>query len=123
MPADWVVPVPSGLTLFDVMAIGTAGSTAALSVVDMERDGLTPAQGPVIVTGATGGVGSIAVDILAALIQGHRADRQGRSARIPAVARRVGRPVRNGLQMGTKPLERAVWAGAVIRSAARCSRG
>src|SRR5262245_43799014 len=61
VPADWVVPVPSGLSLFDAMAIGTAGFTAALSVVDMERNGLAPSNGPVIVTGATGGVGSIAV--------------------------------------------------------------
>src|SRR6185503_4173812 len=55
VPADWVVPVPPGLTTFDVMAIGTAGFTAALSVVHLERNGLQPANGPVIVTGATGG--------------------------------------------------------------------
>ena len=48
VPGDWVVPLPAGLTLFDAMAIGTAGFTAALSVVDMERNGLTPAGGPVI---------------------------------------------------------------------------
>ena len=66
VPADWVVPVPPGLSPFDAMAIGTAGFTAALSVVEMERNGLTPGQGPVIVTGATGGVGSIAVQMLAA---------------------------------------------------------
>src|SRR5207248_8645833 len=54
VPADWVVPVPRGLTLFDVMAIGTAGFTAGLSVIRMEQNGLKPDAGPVIVTGATG---------------------------------------------------------------------
>src|SRR5436190_24329159 len=66
VPGEWVVPLPSALTLFDAMAIGTAGFTAALSIVDMERNGLAPVGGPVIVTGATGGVGSVAVQILAA---------------------------------------------------------
>jgi NADPH:quinone reductase and related Zn-dependent oxidoreductases len=66
VPADWVVPVPGGLTLSDVMAIGTAGFTAALSVAGLERNGAAPANGPVIVTGATGGVGSMAVQLLAA---------------------------------------------------------
>ena len=65
VPADWLVPVPSGLTLRDTMVIGTAGYTAALSVVALEERGLTPADGPVLVTGATGGVGSTAVGILA----------------------------------------------------------
>src|SRR5262249_35073594 len=66
VPGDWVVPLPNGLTPFDAMAIGTAGFTAALSVVEMERNGLVAASGPVIVTGATGGVGSVAVQCLAA---------------------------------------------------------
>src|SRR6476661_6016453 len=66
VPADWVVPVPQGLSLFDAMAIGTAGFTAALSLVEMERNGLAPGNGPVVVTGATGGVGSIAIQCLAA---------------------------------------------------------
>src|SRR6266545_3866363 len=59
VPSEWVVPLPTNLTLFEAMAIGTAGFTAALSVVEMERNGLAPENGPVIVTGATGGVGSI----------------------------------------------------------------
>jgi len=66
LPADWLVPLPEGLTLHQAMALGTAGYTAALGVVRMEHDGLAPGNGPVIVTGSTGGVGSIAVDILAA---------------------------------------------------------
>ncbi len=67
MPADWVVPMPKGMTLFEAMALGTAGYTAGLAVVRMEQNGLKPANGPVVVTGATGGVGSIAIDILSGL--------------------------------------------------------
>ena len=67
VPAQWVVGLPAGLTLFEAMALGTAGFTAALGVVRMEENGLRPGNGPVIVTGATGGVGSLAVDILARL--------------------------------------------------------
>src|SRR5215208_6241569 len=61
-PADWVVPLPSGLSLFDAMALGTAGYTAGLVVERMEQVGLKQGTGPVIVSGATGGVGSVAVD-------------------------------------------------------------
>src|SRR5215207_7803261 len=66
VPGDWVVPLPAGLTLREAMVYGTAGFTAALSVVRLERSGLRPGNGPVTVTGATGGVGSLAVGILAA---------------------------------------------------------
>jgi len=68
VPADWVVPLPDGLSARDAMALGTAGFTAALSVVRLEENGLSAsdAGGPVLVLGATGGVGSIAVAILAA---------------------------------------------------------
>src|SRR5574343_1866347 len=65
VPGDWVVPLPAGLSLFDAMALGTAGFTAALAVVRMEENHLRPGMGPVIVTGATGGVGSLALDMLA----------------------------------------------------------
>jgi acrylyl-CoA reductase (NADPH) len=67
VPADWVVPLPDGLTARDAMAIGTAGFTAALSVIRLQDHGIVPDAGPVLVTGATGGVGSVAVDILAGL--------------------------------------------------------
>lgn len=67
VPADWVVPLPNGLSLKEAMLFGTAGFTAALSIQRLEDNGLTPSSGPVIVTGATGGVGSIAVSILAKL--------------------------------------------------------
>src|SRR5579884_4504736 len=63
--ADWVVPLPNGLSLKEAMAFGTAGFEAALAVHQLEKMGLTPQNGPVLVTGATGGVGSIAVSMLA----------------------------------------------------------
>ncbi len=65
LPAAWVVPKPAGLSLREAMIIGTAGFTAGISVVKLEHNGLTRGQGPVLVTGASGGVGSVAVDILA----------------------------------------------------------
>ena len=67
VPADWIVPLPDGLTMKEAMIIGTAGFTAALSVLRLEENNLTPGQGSVLVTGATGGVGSFAVSILSKL--------------------------------------------------------
>ncbi|UIJ71651.1 MDR family oxidoreductase [Aurantimonas sp. HBX-1] len=64
---DWLVPLPERFTAMDAMAIGTAGYTAMLSVLALERAGMTPERGPVVVTGAAGGVGSIAVALLAGL--------------------------------------------------------
>src|SRR5919199_483657 len=65
VPADWVVPLPDGMSAREAMALGTAGFTAALSVVRLEEHGVRPGDGPVLVLGATGGVGSTAVAILA----------------------------------------------------------
>ncbi len=62
---DWLVPLPAGLSAAEAMAIGTAGYTAMLCVLALERHGMTPAQGPALVTGAAGGVGSIAIALLA----------------------------------------------------------
>jgi NADPH2:quinone reductase len=62
---DWVIPMPPGLDEFKAMAIGTAGFTAALAIEQMERNGQAPGAGPIAVTGASGGVGSIAIDMLA----------------------------------------------------------
>jgi putative YhdH/YhfP family quinone oxidoreductase len=67
VPADWIVPLPSGLTLRDTMIYGTAGFTAAQCVAAIVARGIEPNRGPVVVTGSTGGVGSIAVAILAKL--------------------------------------------------------
>ncbi len=64
LPAGWVVPLPVGLSAREAMVIGTAGFTAALSVARLEARGLTPSSGPVLVTGASGGVGRMAVSIL-----------------------------------------------------------
>ena len=114
VPPEWVVPLPNGLTLFDTMAIGTAGFTAALSIVEMERNGLTPSSGPVIVTGATGGVGSIAVQCLAA--RGYDVTALTGKPQQENFLRSLGARqvlVRETLQMGTRPLEKATWAGAV----------
>jgi acrylyl-CoA reductase (NADPH) len=69
VPAEWVVPMPAGLDARTAMLVGTAGYTAALSVAALEQHGLTPGDGPVLVTGASGGVGSMAVGMLAA--RGH----------------------------------------------------
>jgi NADPH2:quinone reductase len=114
VPADWVVPVPSGLDLFEAMAIGTAGFTAALSIVQMERNGLTPASGAVIVTGATGGVGSMAVASLAVL--GYKVTALTGKDSEHDYLRSLGAAdvlSRASVQMGTRPLEKSLWAGAV----------
>jgi acrylyl-CoA reductase (NADPH) len=114
VPASWVVAVPEGLSLLDVMAIGTAGFTAALSLVELERNGLTPSTGPVIVTGATGGVGSMAVQILAA--RGYKVTAlTGKDAEHEYLRALGAGDVlsRHTLQMGTRPMEKATWAGAV----------
>jgi acrylyl-CoA reductase (NADPH) len=65
VPAEWIMKLPDGLTAREAMVVGTGGFTSALSIVALEKWGLTPADGPVLVTGATGGVGSMAVSMLA----------------------------------------------------------
>lgn len=67
IPAQWIVPLPKGLSLKEAMVIGTAGFTAALSVQKLEENGIHPEKGKILVTGATGGVGSFAVSILSTL--------------------------------------------------------
>jgi acrylyl-CoA reductase (NADPH) len=114
VPADWVVPIPPGLTALDVMALGTAGFTAAMSVADLERNGLTPAGGPVLVTGATGGVGSMAVQCLNAL--GYRVTALTGKDSEHDYLRSIGAAEvlpRSAVQPSAKPIEKATWAGAV----------
>ena len=114
VPVDWVVPVPPGLTLFETMALGTAGFTAGLSVLRLERIGLRPHGGPVVVTGATGGVGSVAVSALARL--GYDVTAITGKDEAHVFLRELGaREVlsRATLDMGTRPLEKARWAGAI----------
>ncbi len=114
VPADWVVPLPAGLSLFEAMALGTAGYTAGLGIHLMEHDGLRPEGGKVLVNGATGGVASIAIDLLAG--RGYEVSALTGKMTEEAYLRQLGATEvldRNGLEMGTKPLERALWAGAV----------
>lgn len=112
---DWVVKLPQGLSLFESMALGTAGFTAALGVVRMEACGLAPGGGPVIVTGATGGVGGLAIDMMA-----------GRGYEVVALTGKASeRDYLTGLGASAirlrdeidfdkaRPLEGAEWAGAV----------
>ena len=115
VPGDWVVPLPEGLSLFDAMALGTAGFTAALAIVRMEENRLRPANGPVVVTGATGGVGSLAVDMLAKLGY-HVVALTGKAAEADYL-RGLGAAevmLRQGIDLAKiRPLDRARWAGAV----------
>lgn len=115
IPAGWVVAMPKGLDLFDAMALGTAGFTAALAVERMEHEGLKPANGPVIVTGATGGVGSIAVDILSAC--GYRVVALTGKEAESDYLKGIGAAevmLRRSLDLSRiKPLDKATWAGAV----------
>jgi acrylyl-CoA reductase (NADPH) len=115
IPAAWAVKLPKGMTLWDAMAFGTAGYTAGLAIARMELNGLKPANGPVVVDGATGGVGSIAIAALAGL--GY------------AVTALTGKEAESGWlkQLGAteillrqsldltkiRPLDKATWAGAV----------
>jgi acrylyl-CoA reductase (NADPH) len=117
VPADWVVPLPDGLSARDAMALGTAGFTAALSVVRLEAHGLSPdsARGPVLVLGASGGVGSVAVGILAARgYEVHAATGKADQAEfLRALGARevLGREETSGDPQG--PLEKQRWAGVV----------
>ena len=111
--ADWVVPLPKGLTLFDAMALGTAGYTAGLAIELAEKNDLDPKQGNVLINGATGGVASLLIDMLSKI--GYR------------VVAMTGKPAEEGYlkslgaaevldrgkqEFGTRPLERMLWAGA-----------
>lgn len=112
--ADWLVPLPAGMSLHDAMAIGTAGFTAALAIQRMEDNGLRPANGPVAVSGASGGLGSIAVDILSGLGYDVTAI-TGKSSAHDFLTDLGATTIldRTTLEMGKRPLERSQWAGAV----------
>jgi len=115
VPAAWAVPIPKGMSLFDAMALGTAGYTAALALVRMETNGLAPANGPVVVSGATGGVGSIAIDMLSRLGYAVTA-LTGKESESDYLRKLGAREVmaRKSLDLSKiKPLDRATWAGAV----------
>jgi acrylyl-CoA reductase (NADPH) len=115
LPAGWVVPLPKGMTAREAMAIGTAGFTAALGVERMEHMGLRPENGPVLVTGASGGVGSVAVQILAA--RGYRVVASTGSTAAHEYLRRLGAAEiidrAETSAASDRPLEKTRWAGAV----------
>lgn len=114
VPSKWLVPLPEGLSLREAMVLGTAGFTAALSLWRMEANGQTPELGPVVVTGATGGVGSLAIDILTrAGYEAHAIS--GKLDRFDWL-RQLGATQcisRKELYWGENPLESAHWAGAI----------
>jgi putative YhdH/YhfP family quinone oxidoreductase len=115
LPAGWAVKIPKGMTLWEAMALGTAGFTAGLGIVRMEANGLKPANGPVIVSGATGGVGSIAIAALARL--GYRVVALTGKAGEADYLKRIGAAevkLRSELDLAKiRPLGSATWAGAV----------
>ena len=114
LSGDWVIPLPHGVSTLDAMKLGTAGFTAALAIHRMEQNGQAPGKGPIVVTGASGGVGSLAINMLA-----------GRGYEVVAVS---GKPEaddylrdlgaarilrRQEINLGSKPMERVLWAGAI----------
>jgi NADPH2:quinone reductase len=114
LSSEKLVPIPEGMTAAQAMQIGTAGYTAALAIHRMEQNGQAADQGPVVVTGATGGVGSIAIDML-----------QGRGYEVVALTgkgseeaylKEIGASrilLRDQLDLGKRPMEKAEWAGAI----------
>jgi NADPH2:quinone reductase len=111
---DWVVPLPAGLTLFGAMALGTAGFTAALAIHRMEHNGQVPSKGPVVVTGASGGVGSIAIDMLAR--RGYEVVAVSGKPDSIDYLRSLGASkvlLRGEIDYGRRPLEAARFGGAI----------
>lgn len=113
-PADWVVPLPQGMSLFEAMALGTAGFTAALAIHRLEQNDLRPENGKVIVTGATGGVSSLAIAMLAQLGY-HVVALTGKDNEHDYLKSLGAMEIlsRKELIMGTRPMEKALWAGAL----------
>jgi putative YhdH/YhfP family quinone oxidoreductase len=112
---DWIARVPAGLTLWEAMAFGTAGYTAGIAVVRMEHEGLKPSSGPVIVDGATGGVGSIAIAALAKLGY-HVVALTGKDSEAEWLKKLGAKEIllRQSLNLEKiRPLDKATWAGAV----------
>jgi len=115
VPAGWLTKLPQGLSLWDAMAFGTAGYTAGIAVVRMEHEGLKPSDGPVIVSGATGGVGSIAVSALAKLGY-HVVALTGKESESDWLKQLGAKEIllRKNLNLEKiKPLDKSTWAGAV----------
>jgi acrylyl-CoA reductase (NADPH) len=115
VPGNYITKVPPGMSLWEAMAFGTAGYTAGIAVVRMEHEGLKPGNGPVVVSGATGGVGSIAVSALARLGY-HVVALTGKESESEWLKKLGAKEIllRQSLNLEKiKPLDKATWAGAV----------
>ncbi len=111
--ADWIVPLPRGLSMYDAMALGTAGYTAGLAMELLELNGLAPGNGKVLVNGATGGVATLAIDMLArhgfdvTAVTGKESEQE--------FLKEIGARevlLRHSLDLGKRPLEKPLWAAA-----------
>ena len=115
VPGDWIVRRPAGMTAFDAMTLGTAGFTAAQAIFLMEHNGLKPGNGPVAVTGATGGVGSVAIEILAKL--GYHVVAITGKPEEAEYLKGIGAKevlLRQSIDLAKiRPLDKATWAGVV----------
>ena len=114
LSAESIVPLPDGIDALQAMQLGTAGYTAALAIHRMEQNGQLPENGPVVVTGATGGVGSIAVDMLAA--RGYETVAVTGKAEQVDYLQSIGASrvlIRDEIDLGKRPMEKAEWAGAI----------
>jgi len=114
LDGDWVIPLPAGMSTADAMKVGTAGFTAALAIHRMEQNGQAPANGPVVVTGATGGVGSLAINMLAG--RGYEMVAVSGKPEADEYLREIGAARilrRQEINLGSKPMEKAQWAGAI----------
>ena len=117
VPADWVVPLPQGLSLLEAMTLGTAGYTAGLAVELLELNGLAPAEGDkgkVLVNGATGGVASLAIDMLAG--KGYAVTALTGKDSEHGYLQKLGAQevlARSAVEMGTRPLEKSQWVAAL----------
>lgn len=114
LKGEWVIPMPPGLDAFGAMTLGTAGFTAALAIHRMEHNGQTPAKGPIVVTGATGGVGSVAIDMLAG--RGYEVIAVSGKADSVDYLKSLGAAqvlLRQDIDYGKRPLEAARFGGAI----------
>lgn len=114
VPSDWVMPIPAGMSLLDASVMGVAGYTAALAIHEMERHGLAPDKGPIVVTGATGGVASLGIAMLATA--GYRVTAITGKAEATDYLLALGAErvlPRSAIDSSGKPLSKAQWAGAL----------
>lgn len=114
LKSDWLIPIPENLDEYQCMALGTAGYTAALAIHRMERNGQRPENGEIVVTGATGGVGSLAIDMLAG--RGYQTVAVTGKQSAADFLKQIGATrvlLRDTVNLGSRPLEEAQWAGAI----------